>query len=113
MLRDAISKHVEVARLMLTPSVVLQAEIGPDGQPGEPMQVAKEALFFRFFRYVEEPNFDIASDAFDTFKLLLTKHKELVKDFLEVFYGPVRLFCVPDGTLRLGVKLHTHSHQRW
>jgi hypothetical protein len=89
MLRDAISKHVEVARLMLTPTVVLQSEVGPDGQPGEPMQVAKEALFFKFFSYVEEANFDIASDAFDTFKLLLTKHKELVKDFLEVYYQPV------------------------
>ncbi|KAI7801220.1 putative calcium-binding protein 39-like, partial [Triplophysa rosa] len=39
--------------------------------------------FYDFFRYVEMSTFDIASDAFATFKDLLTRHKLLSADFLE------------------------------
>uniref|UniRef100_A0A915M4W7 Uncharacterized protein n=3 Tax=Meloidogyne TaxID=189290 RepID=A0A915M4W7_MELJA len=42
--------------------------------------------FFDFFRYVESATFDIASDAFSTFKDLITKHKSLCADFLENQY---------------------------
>ncbi|XP_032150512.1 calcium-binding protein 39-like isoform X2 [Sapajus apella] len=52
--------------------------------------LAKIILFsnqFRdFFKYVELSTFDIASDAFATFKDLLTRHKVLVADFLEQNY---------------------------
>lgn len=46
-------------------------------------------LFFNFFDYVELTNFDIASDAFATFKDLLTAHKPLVAEFFEKSYDPV------------------------
>ncbi|KAL3073332.1 hypothetical protein niasHT_038689 [Heterodera trifolii] len=42
--------------------------------------------FYDFFRYVESNTFDIASDAFSTFKDLITKHKSLCADFLEKQY---------------------------
>uniref|UniRef100_A0A1I8B6C8 Protein Mo25 n=1 Tax=Meloidogyne hapla TaxID=6305 RepID=A0A1I8B6C8_MELHA len=42
--------------------------------------------FFDFFRYVESATFDIASDAFSTFKDLITKHKSLCADLLEKQY---------------------------
>ncbi|KAJ9580728.1 hypothetical protein L9F63_024098 [Diploptera punctata] len=45
--------------------------------------------FFNFFRYVEVSTFDIASDAFSTFKELLTRHKILCAEFLEVNYDKV------------------------
>jgi calcium binding protein 39 len=45
--------------------------------------------FYHFFRYVEVSTFDIASDAFSTFKELLTRHKILCADFLEVNYDKV------------------------
>jgi len=66
--------------------------------------------FFNFFRYVEVSTFDIASDAFSTFKVcnyklsnnilfynlmffllqeLLTRHKPLCAEFLEVNYDKV------------------------
>uniref|UniRef100_A0A8B9ETW2 Calcium binding protein 39 like n=1 Tax=Anser cygnoides TaxID=8845 RepID=A0A8B9ETW2_ANSCY len=52
--------------------------------------LAKIILFseqFRdFFKYVEMSTFDIASDAFATFKDLLTRHKLLVAEFLEQNY---------------------------
>uniref|UniRef100_A0A182JGE0 Protein Mo25 n=1 Tax=Anopheles atroparvus TaxID=41427 RepID=A0A182JGE0_ANOAO len=42
--------------------------------------------FFNFFRYVEVSTFDIASDAFSTFRELLTRHKILCAEFLEQNY---------------------------
>jgi len=44
--------------------------------------------FWSFFRYVESYQFDVASDAFSTFRALLTVHKELVKGFLLAKYEP-------------------------
>ncbi|KAD6794405.1 hypothetical protein R6Q59_025080 [Mikania micrantha] len=35
-----------------------------------------------FFRYIQDPNFDIASDAAATFRELLTRHKSTVAEFL-------------------------------
>jgi len=45
--------------------------------------------FYDFFKYVEVSTFDIASDAFATFKELLTRHKMLAADFLEAHYDQV------------------------
>merc|ERR1719154_775756 len=45
--------------------------------------------FFDFFKYVEVSTFDIASDAFTTFKELLTRHKMLAAEFLEQNYDKV------------------------
>lgn len=42
--------------------------------------------FYDFFAYVEVSTFDIASDAFSTFKDLVTKHKQLCSEFLERNY---------------------------
>ncbi|CAN7996955.1 unnamed protein product, partial [Ixodes pacificus] len=45
--------------------------------------------FYKFFNYVEVSTFDIASDAFSTFKELLTRHKMVCADFLEQQYDKV------------------------
>ncbi|XP_035533941.1 calcium-binding protein 39-like [Morone saxatilis] len=45
--------------------------------------------FNSFFNYVEMSTFDIASDAFATFKDLLTRHKVLVAEYLEQNYDAV------------------------
>lgn len=42
--------------------------------------------FFKFFQYVDLSTFDIASDAFATFKELLVRHKGVVAEFLEKNY---------------------------
>jgi calcium binding protein 39 len=39
--------------------------------------------FWKFFEYVDVSTFDVASDAFATFKDLLSRHKSLVAGFLE------------------------------
>jgi calcium binding protein 39 len=43
-------------------------------------------IFNEFFVLVELPKFDIAIDAFSTFKELLTKHKEIIAKFLDENY---------------------------
>lgn len=45
--------------------------------------------FFNFFSYVEMSTFDVASDAFATFRELLTRHKILCAQFLEQNYEKV------------------------
>ncbi|XP_031557489.1 calcium-binding protein 39-like [Actinia tenebrosa] len=42
--------------------------------------------FYKFFIYVEVSTFDIASDAFSTFKELLTRHKIMCAEFLDKNY---------------------------
>lgn len=55
--------------------------------------LAKSVLFsqnfFNFFSYVEVANFDIASDAFATFKDLLSLHKAVSAEFLANNYDQV------------------------
>ncbi|KAG2499343.1 hypothetical protein HYH03_002918 [Edaphochlamys debaryana] len=53
-------------------------------------QIAKKVLdgpvFLKFFDKVEVSNFEIASDAFSTFKDLLTRHKSVVAAYLQEHY---------------------------
>lgn len=48
--------------------------------------ILESPSFEIFFKYVELPNFDVASDAFSTFKDLLTKHETAVSEFLTTHY---------------------------
>jgi len=42
--------------------------------------------FYNFFQYVEMTTFDVASDAFSTFKEIITRHKVMCAEFLEKNY---------------------------
>ncbi|KAE8076928.1 hypothetical protein FH972_015546 [Carpinus fangiana] len=48
--------------------------------------VLEAPSFELFFKFVELPTFDVASDAFSTFKDLLTKHETVVSEFLTAHY---------------------------
>nr|AFK34649.1 unknown [Medicago truncatula] len=48
--------------------------------------ILESASFVLFFKYVELPNFDVVSDAFSTFKDLLSKHATVVAEFLTAHY---------------------------
>ena len=48
-------------------------------------------LFAQYFEKVQATNFEVASDAFQTFKDLLTRHKSLVGAYLNSHYDEVRL----------------------
>lgn len=48
--------------------------------------ILESTSFELFLKYVELPNFDVASDAFTTFKDLLTRHETAVSEFLTARY---------------------------
>ncbi|XP_010279067.1 PREDICTED: calcium-binding protein 39 [Nelumbo nucifera] len=48
--------------------------------------ILESTSFELFFKFVELPNFDVASDAFSTFKDLLTKYPNVVSKFLKAHY---------------------------
>ncbi|KAI9085620.1 hypothetical protein K1719_032463 [Acacia pycnantha] len=48
--------------------------------------ILESPSFELFFKFLELPTFDVASDAFSTFKDLLTKHGKLVSEILEAHY---------------------------
>ncbi|XP_068659400.1 uncharacterized protein [Aristolochia californica] len=48
--------------------------------------ILESTSFELFFKYVELPTFDVATDAFSTFKDLLTKHELAVSEFLSSHY---------------------------
>ncbi|WCJ23617.1 Mo25 family protein [Euphorbia peplus] len=48
--------------------------------------ILESTSFVLFFKFVELPNFDVASDAFSTFKDLLTKHGTVVAEYLTAHY---------------------------
>ena len=52
--------------------------------------VLEGPLFAQYFGKVQATNFEVASDAFQTFKELLTRHKPLVGSFLSSHYDEVR-----------------------
>ncbi|CAM6121586.1 unnamed protein product [Calypogeia fissa] len=60
----------------------------------------ESASFELFFKYVELPNFDIASDAFSTFKELLTRHEVVVCEYLTKNY--TQFFRLYDKLLGSG-----------
>jgi len=59
-----------------------------EGARHEPLvrAILQSPVFWKFFKYIELPNFDLASDAFSSLKEVLTKHKAPVAEFLEKYY---------------------------
>ncbi len=51
--------------------------------------VLEGPLFAQYFEKVQATNFEVASDAFQTFKDLLTRHKPLVGQYLNSHYDEV------------------------
>jgi len=103
MLRELI-RHEDVCKLILAPPNLNQASNTTQPQVTPHLE--------RFFGFVQLPVFDIASDAFSTLKLLLTKHKKycakfLEQNFTEFFTKYTQLLLLSDSyvTKRLGLKL--------
>lgn len=41
-----------------------------------------DGVFWRFFTWIDKSSFEVSADAFDCFRLILTKHKNLVSQFI-------------------------------
>eukprot|EP00026_Physarum_polycephalum_P008258 Phypoly_transcript_08338.p1 GENE.Phypoly_transcript_08338~~Phypoly_transcript_08338.p1 ORF type:complete len:312 (+),score=30.97 Phypoly_transcript_08338:268-1203(+) len=83
---DNLVKGYESQDIALTCGAILRECI--KHEPLAKLIITSER-FWDFFKYVEVPNFDVASDAFATFKDLLTKHKGSSAEFLEKNYDRV------------------------
>ncbi|KAI1820894.1 Mo25-like protein [Xylaria intraflava] len=69
-------------------------------------------VFWRFFDWIDKSSFEVAADAFTTFRELLTKHKELVPRYLgvnfELFFDKYNNILVQSSsyvTKRQSIKL--------
>ncbi|KAF3067501.1 Conidiophore development protein hymA [Daldinia childiae] len=69
-------------------------------------------VFWRFFDWIDKSSFEVAADAFTTFRELLTKHKELVPRYLsinfELFFDKYNNILVQSNsyvTKRQSIKL--------
>jgi hypothetical protein len=51
--------------------------------------VLEGPLFKEYFKKVEVSNFEVASDAFQTFKDLLTRHESILASYLQSHYDEV------------------------
>ncbi|KAL1299551.1 hypothetical protein HN51_044103 [Arachis hypogaea] len=67
-------------------SLPLHKQIAQDPSSLPSRYILESASFVLFFKFVELPTFDVASDAFFTFKDLLTKHGNVVYQFLTAHY---------------------------
>ncbi|ORY85488.1 Mo25-PA [Protomyces lactucae-debilis] len=74
-LRECL-KHERLAHVLLFPTA------------NAPGQFASGAEAWHYFSYIEHATFDIASDAFSTFKDLVTRHKQIAALFLQEYYAP-------------------------
>jgi len=83
---DNLIKGYETTDIALTCGAILRECI--KHEPLAKIIITSER-FWDFFQYVEVQNFDVASDAFSTFKDLLTKHKASSAEFLEKNYDAV------------------------
>lgn len=69
-------------------------------------------IFWKFFDWIDKSSFEVAADAFTTFRELLTKHKELVPKYLsvnfELFFEKYNTILVQSNsyvTKRQSIKL--------
>jgi len=87
---DYVKAHPEILKMLVNgysePEIALNCgSILREVIRHEPLNdlLLNSPLFDAFFAYVQLSTFDVASDAFATFKLMLTKHKVLCAKFLE------------------------------
>ncbi|MCJ1471043.1 hypothetical protein MMC07_009691 [Pseudocyphellaria aurata] len=109
-LREAL-KHEAIAAIILhdkpeTKPAANLNEIDPDVKQGG------EGVFWKFFPWIDEGAFEVSTDAFTTFRDILTKHKELVSQYLstnfEIFFRRYNEILVKSSsyvTQRQSIKL--------
>ena len=69
-------------------AVILYDEPSPDGKTVDISNVdtskksSGNGVFWKFFDWIDKASFEVSADAFDCFRLILTKHKALVSQYL-------------------------------
>ena len=99
-------------------AVILYDEPLPDGRTVDlnDVDVMKKSsgrgVFWKFFRWIDKSSFEVSADAFDCFRLILTKHKPLVSQYIstnfELFFNHYNTTLVKSEsyvTKRQSIKL--------
>ena len=94
-----------------------------EGEPGQKavrlneVDVGKrqtgQGVFWNFFQWINRGSFEVSADSFTTFRELLTKHKNLVSQYLATnytmffsqYYNPILLLSQSYVTKRQSIKL--------
>ena len=69
-------------------AIILYDEPQPDGKTIDlnDVDVTKKSsgagVFWKFFDWIDNSTFEVSADAFDCFRLILTKHKQLVSTYI-------------------------------
>lgn len=67
-----------------------------------------QGVFWKFFEWIDKSSFEVAADAFGTFRDLLTKHKELVPRYLAINF---ELFFSNYNTILIQSKSYVTKRQ--
>lgn len=70
-------------------AVILYDEPLPDGKTvnifsevDTTSQSSGDGVFWKFFKWIDKSSFEVSADAFDCFRMILTKHKPLVAQYI-------------------------------
>lgn len=113
----------QILRQALAYDTIAAVILYDESQPGERAVQLKEVdvgrrqsgkgTFWNFFQWINKGSFEVSADAFTTFRDILTKHKQLVSQYLATnydlfftqFYNPVLLLSQSYVTKRQSIKL--------
>lgn len=113
----------QILRQALAYDTIAAVILYDESQPGERAVQLKEVdvgkrqtgkgTFWNFFSWINKGSFEVSADAFTTFRDILTKHKQLVSQYLATnyelfftqFYNPVLLLSQSYVTKRQSIKL--------
>ncbi|KAL8926381.1 MAG: hypothetical protein Q9208_002924 [Pyrenodesmia sp. 3 TL-2023] len=113
-LRELLKQHEDVASIILHEEsreherAISIDEIDPRDAPIQ----SGEGVFWKFFPWIDGGAFEVSTDAFTTFRELLTRHKSLVAIYIErnfdLFFNRYNSMLVQSGsyvTKRQSIKL--------
>ncbi|KAK5168632.1 Hym1p [Saxophila tyrrhenica] len=100
-------------------AVILYDEPLPDGKTIDiyndvdaSSQSSGNGVFWKFFDWIDKSSFEVSADAFDCFRLILTKHKSLVSNYIntnfDMFFDKYNSMLVKSDsyvTKRQSIKL--------
>ena len=113
----------QILRQALASDTIAAVILYDESQPGERAVQLKEVdvgkrqtgkgTFWNFFQWINKGSFEVSADAFTTFRDILTKHKQLVSQYLatnyDLFFGqhynPILLLSQSYVTKRQSIKL--------
>ena len=113
----------QILRQALAFDTIAAVILYDESEPGERAVQLKEVdvgqrqsgkgIFWSFFQWINKGSFEVSADAFTTFRDLLTKHKQLVSQYLTTnydmfftqYYSPTLLLSQSYVTKRQSIKL--------